>query len=254
MSAARKRLQRSRPCVIAESAATALPPGLCPTRIIGPRSLSLRDTPRILPTCPVLLIHGIWDTSARLSPLRRGLTERGVARVHAMDLTENLGRAPIERLGREVGDEVLAMAARESARQVDIVGFSMGALVARWYVQRGGGKWRVRRFISVSGPQHGTATAYALPFAGTRDMRPGSALLRDLASDADPFGDVDVHCLYTPYDLMIVPARSAVLAEARSVRAFPVAMHRLMIRDARVMDHIAALLLGERVVSAIPGA
>ena len=45
-----------------------------------------------------------------------------------------------------------------------VVGSSMGALVSRAYVQRFEGKQRVRRFVSISGPQHGTATAWALPY------------------------------------------------------------------------------------------
>ena len=162
--------------------------------------------------------------------------------MHAVDLVPNDGRARIAALGAFVALEAEALAKRESAEKVDIVGFSMGALVSRWYVQRGGGKDRVRRFVSISGPHHGTMTAYALPLAGARDMRPDSALLKDLGADAEPFGSVEVHCVYTPYDLMIVPARSAVHASACSVREFPVAMHRWMIRDARVLDHVAALL------------
>ena len=193
-------------------------------------------------THPVLLVHGIWDSSSRLAPLAAGLTLRGVHGVHAIDLVPNDGRAPIPELGRLVAREADSLAAREGAERVDVVGFSMGALVARWYVQRGGGKERVRRFVSIAGPHHGTLSAYALPFAGARDMRPKSALLEDLAADPDPFGDVEVHCLYTPFDLIIVPAKSGVLEGARSVRVFTVPMHRFMITDARVLDHVAAIL------------
>jgi len=191
---------------------------------------------------PVLLVHGIWDSSSRLAPLQAGLEKRGVRPVHALDLVPNDGRAPIAELGRIVAREADALADHEGAAQVDVVGFSMGALVTRWYIQRGGGKERVRRFVSISGPHAGTAVAYALPFAGVREMRPGSALLRELAADADPFGGVEVHCLYTRFDLMILPPSSSVLAPARSVRMFSVPMHRFMITNDGVLDHIAALL------------
>jgi triacylglycerol lipase len=162
--------------------------------------------------------------------------------VHAVDLVPNDGRAPIPQLGAIVSREAAMLATREGCEKIDLVGFSMGALVGRWFVQRGGGKANVRRFVSISGPHHGTATAFALPFAGTRDMRPGSALLRDLDADADPFGPVEVHCLYTPFDLMILPPKSSILGGARSVRRLPIAMHRFMVRDARVLDHIAGIL------------
>jgi triacylglycerol esterase/lipase EstA (alpha/beta hydrolase family) len=191
---------------------------------------------------PVLLVHGIWDSSSRLAPLRAGLERRGIGPVHAVDLVPNDGRAPIAELGGIVAREATELAEREGASRVDVVGFSMGALVARWYIQRGGGKAKVRRFVSISGPHAGTAFAYALPFAGVRDMRPGSPLLRDLAADADPFGDVEVHCLYTPFDLMILPPTSSVLAGARSVGKFRVPMHRFMITSSVVLDHVAEIL------------
>lgn len=190
----------------------------------------------------VLVVHGIWDSSRRLGPLVAGLALRGVRDVHAIDLVPNTGSAPIATLGERVAREVEALCVRHRVERVDLVGFSMGALVSRWYIQRGAGKARVRRFVSISGPHAGTLTAWALPLAGARDMRPRSPLLRDLDGDADPFGPVDVHCLYTPYDVMVVPATSAVLRGARTTRAFPVTMHRFMIQDARVLDHVAELL------------
>jgi triacylglycerol esterase/lipase EstA (alpha/beta hydrolase family) len=191
---------------------------------------------------PVLLVHGIWDSSSRLLPLKTGLERRGLGPVHALDLVPNDGRASIAALGEIVAREAEALAAREGTPRVDVVGFSMGALVTRWYIQRGGGKERVRRFVSISGPHAGTAVAYALPFAGVREMRPGSPMLRDLAADADPFGVVEVHCLYTPFDLMILPATSSILSGARSVRRFGVPMHRFMITDEGVLDHVAGVL------------
>src|SRR5207342_504947 len=106
--------------------------------------------------------------------------------------------------------------------------FSMGALVARTYVLRLGGRDRVRRFVSIAGPQHGTLWArFARPEAiGIRDMAPGSALLADLASDRAGWGDVEVHTLWTPFDGMIVPPRSSLLPGARSDEQVPVLLHR----------------------------
>ena len=102
---------------------------------------------------------------------------------------------------------------------------------------------RPQSLVTVSGPHHGTLAAWALPFEGTREMRAGSAFLRGLAEAPDPWGEVEVHCLYTPWDLMVTPAESAVLPGARSVVALPVKLHRWMITDPRAHDAIAAVLL-----------
>jgi len=211
----------------------------CESSLSDRESERTRERPS---SVPVLLVHGIWDTAAHFASFRRGLEARGISAVHAVDLVPNDGRAGIAELGRLVAREAEALAQRESAEKIDIVGFSMGALIARWYVQRGGGKELVRRFVSISGPQHGTLAAHLLPHPGVRDMRPRSDLLRDLESDADPFATVEVHCLYTPFDLVILPPRSGVLAVARSVRAFPVAMHRFMIRDPAVLGYVTEVL------------
>jgi triacylglycerol lipase len=177
-----------------------------------------------------------------MKPLKAGLERRGIKRVHAIDLVPSNGRASIAELGAIVAEEADALAAAEGVARIDIVGFSMGALVSRWYVQRGGGRERIRRFVSISGPHHGTLNAHLLPVAAARDMRPNSELLRDLASDVDPFGTVDVHCVYTPFDLMILPPRSSVLPHARSVCEIRVLLHGLMIFDRRVHDHVAEIL------------
>lgn len=192
-------------------------------------------------TRPVLIVHGIWDSRARVRSLEHGLIARGFQHVRAFDMKPNDGRAPIAALAEQAKRAADALL-EEHGGPIDLVGFSMGALVARYYLQRLGGKASVRRFISISGPHRGTLAAYALPLAGLHDMRPGSALIRDLEADSDAFGGVEVHCLYTPYDLMIVPATSSVLPGARSVRRLELPMHRMMITRRAALDAIASAL------------
>jgi triacylglycerol lipase len=189
-----------------------------------------------------LLVHGIWGDAVQLEPLKRGLERNGVGSVTALSFSPNDGRATIEELGAQIAREVDRL--REEGAHVDVVGFSMGALASRWYVQRGGGKEKIRRFVSISGPHAGTLTALAVGFAGVRQMRPGSDLLRDLASDSDPWGDVEVHALYTPFDLMIVPAVSSLLVGARTTHKVPALLHRFMLSDQRVHAIVAKLLAG----------
>ncbi|MDQ3034441.1 MAG: lipase [Myxococcota bacterium] len=191
---------------------------------------------------PILLVHGIWDTGAKLGTLRRGLERAGLGPVDCIDLRPNDGRAPIRALASQVDRAVCDLSARTGAERVDVVGFSMGALVTRTFVQKLGGRDRVRRFVSISGPHQGTAMAWALPFPGAREMRPGSPLLRELGGDADPWGEVEVHVMYTPYDLMIVPATSSRLPGARSETRLPIALHRWMIEDPRAIARVVEIL------------
>lgn len=193
---------------------------------------------------PALLVHGIWGSARQLAPMARVLQRHGIEHVARIDLRPNDGRASIAVFAQQVKREVDQLCARCAVKQIDLVGFSMGALAARYYLQRCGGTARVRRFVSISGPHAGTWTAHALPFEAPRQMRPGSALLRDLNADVEPWEAVEVHCVYTPFDLMIIPPKSSVLRGAASVRKLRVPIHRAMLFDARVHDHVARILSG----------
>ena len=190
---------------------------------------------------PVVLVHGIWDSAQRIAPLAQGLARRGITRVHAMDLLPPWGNARLEALAEQVEQSVERVLGERGAEDVDLVGFSMGALVSRSYLTLRGGHRRVRRFISISGPHRGSLTAYAMPLAGVRQMRPGSAFLRSLGDEAGWEG-VSVHCIYTPFDAMVMPGVSGILPWAHSVHRVPVLLHRWMLSDARVLDLVADLL------------
>jgi triacylglycerol esterase/lipase EstA (alpha/beta hydrolase family) len=184
-----------------------------------------------------------------MDPLMRGLKARGFGNVVGVDLRPSIGTAPIMHLAEQLRHAVDETLAKDGAGSASIVGFSMGALVSRAYIQRLGGKERVSTFVSISGPHRGTAIAHASTLLGSvlrgvHDMRPGSKLLRDLASDQEPWGQTRVHCMYTPWDLMIVPPTSSILDGAESTHRLDVKMHRFMVEDARVHDLTARLLRG----------
>ncbi len=194
---------------------------------------------------PVLLVHGIDDDARSLAPLADGLTRAGFRDVQPIELKPNNGAAPISVLAQQVAEAANGLRARTGSARVDVVGFSMGALVSRYYLQRLEGRNHVRRFVSISGPHEGTLMGWLRANPGARDMRPGSELLRGLAADEAPFGDVQVFTLWTPLDLMILPARSSQLAGARE-RTIPVILHPLMLRDGRVLRSVQEALTVER--------
>ena len=58
------------------------------------------------------------------------------------------------------------------------VGFSMGGLVSRYYVQRLGGLDHVDRLVTLSAPHNGSLLANLIANKGCREMRPGSPSCR----------------------------------------------------------------------------
>ena len=65
--------------------------------------------------------------------------------------------------GGQVGNEILAQQLSDFIEtnvshdtRCDLVGFSMGGIVCRYYLQRLGGVARVDHFVAISAPEHGT--------------------------------------------------------------------------------------------------
>ncbi len=193
---------------------------------------------------PVLLIHGIKDDARRMERLARHLREAGWE-AHTLSLTPSWGQLGLDELARQIGDFVDRVFA--AGQRFDLIGFSMGGLVCRYYLQRLGGLARVQRFITISTPHRGSLLAWLIPNAGCRQMRPGSEFLRDLESDAERLRELEFTSLWTPFDLVILPAHSSVLPIGSCRRLWCLA-HPLMIWQKGCLRAIEAALRGGQTI------
>lgn len=190
---------------------------------------------------PVLLVHGIDDSSHSFHAMRPRLEAKGW-KTDAMDLSPNNGDHSLADLALQIRDRVEALRARTGAQQIDIVAFSLGGLASRYYLQRLSGSNVVKRFVIISSPHHGTYTAFLRWNRGGEEMRPQSAFLSDLNRDWPDFATrLQVTSIWTPLDLMIVPAVSSRLQGAKEVTV-PVMLHPWMLWDSRSLDAVEAAL------------
>lgn len=194
---------------------------------------------------PVLLIHGIWDDSSKMARVASHLREAGWE-VHTLDLVPSDGSVGLDKLAHQVA----AFVEKTFAAEFDIVGFSMGGLVSRYYLQRLGGLSRVKRFVTVSAPHNGSLLAWFNNVPGCVQMRPGSAFLCDLESDVERLAHIQFTSIWTRLDLMIFPAWSSVLPVGKTQHIWCVA-HPLMVREPRVLQVIEAALSGRREVESL---
>ncbi len=190
------------------------------------------------PRNPVLLVHGIWDTGAKFRKMIPFLNERGW-KVYSLDLTPNDGSKGLDDLAQQVADKVDTTFGAEQS--FDLIGFSMGGIVSRYYVQRLGGINRVQRFITLSAPSHGTRIAYLSQKLGCIQMRPDSAFLKDLNSDVQMLSQINFTSIWTPYDMMIVPANSSKMPVGDNFTV-PVLVHAWMVSDRNSLSAIATAL------------
>jgi triacylglycerol lipase len=186
----------------------------------------------------VLFVHGIHDTARVFRSMRLDFQSRGWT-THAFDLEPANGDEPIPVLA----EQVRAWIDRSdiAPNELHLVGFSMGGVICRYYLQRLGGLGRVRRFVSLGCPHHGSLLAWIPQNPGCIDLRPGSDLLNNLNRDADRLKPLRFTSIWSKWDLMVLPAHSSVHPAAENIH-IPVLLHPWMLVDRRVWDATARVL------------
>ncbi|MFF4082327.1 esterase/lipase family protein [Streptomyces sp. NPDC001777] len=156
---------------------------------------------------PVVLLHGFVDNRSVFVLLRRSLSRHGWHHLESLNyspLTCDI-RTAAELLGRHVEE----ICARTGHHEVDIVGHSLGGLIARYYVQRLGGDQRVRTLVTLGTPHQGTAVA---PLASAhpivRQMRTDSAPIEELRRPA-PGCRTRFVSFWSELDRVVVPTEAA---------------------------------------------
>lgn len=202
-------------------------------------TLSHGGETRKIPAKRVVLVHGIFQTQWRcFGFLRKDLEQRGIE-----CLTPSLKPAD--------GRDGLPVMAAQLKREIDarfgpderlvVIGFSMGGLISRHYLQELGGAKRCDAFFTISSPHHGTEMAHLFYGEGARQMRPGSEFLRQLARTEDRLGDIPIVSYRTPADLIILPSTSSRWDRAENL-SIPCPLHPLMTFSPRVRNDILGRL------------
>lgn len=189
-----------------------------------------------------MLVHGLLDTPRVFDGLRRELAERRQPLLIPR-LPLRLGRTPVMEAAELLGAHIEAAFGRE--QPIDLLGYSIGGVIARTWVQLLGGHLRTRRFFSVGSPQQGTLTAHPWPerlLTGIADLRTDSPLLRRLNDDLDALRSIDCRSYSSAIDLVVLPGWCAVLPVGPT-RMLPVLTHPQLLRDSAAIRPLAVALL-----------
>ncbi len=194
------------------------------------------------PSRPLVLVHGLLDTPRLFSRLERRLEgqDRPVLSPH---LPHRFGATPLRQLAQQLDGLIQERWGLETS--IDILGFSMGGVIARTWLQELGGAKRTHRFLSVGSPQQGTLTAQCVPawlFAGLADMKRGSPLLRSLNGNYSDLQAVECISFFCRWDLMVCPGWQAVLPIGTS-KVVPVWTHQQLMSHPRSLDLLTEALL-----------
>jgi pimeloyl-ACP methyl ester carboxylesterase len=158
-----------------------------------------KRTPRVADQRTVVLIHGYLATGAPFLPLEAYLRWAGIEQIRRFEYRSHDGVARA------------AMALRDFLKthvrggRVDLIGHSMGGLVARFYLQELGGSRRVDRCITLATPHQGSYSAYWVPSKVGDSLRLGSPLLQRLEEGRSKAAGVRFSSIVAGSDNFVVP-------------------------------------------------
>ena len=137
-----------------------------------------REGPR-----PIIVLHGYAMNRANFLPLAYRLSRAGLGPIVGFEYW-TLGRTAAA--ARQLAWFVEHVQTLTASPQVDIIGHSMGGVVARYYVTLGGGDGAVHRLITIGSPHGGTDVSRVGIGHANRELVIGSKLVTRLAAAPRP--------------------------------------------------------------------
>ena len=183
------------------------------------------------------MIHGLWNDSSIFSPMTLKLDDMGIE-YFAPTLKHSFGMTSIIDLTNTLNKLILDKYGLE--KELDILGFSMGGIIGRYWIQKFNGYQRTRRFISIGSPHKGTLLAQLIPkypFRGISQMKINSRFLRELAKNDSFLEDIECINFFTYWDLMVFPGWWTNLNLGKKIPV-KIYKHRNLVRNKFVVDKI----------------
>jgi pimeloyl-ACP methyl ester carboxylesterase len=162
---------------------------------------------------PVVFVHGLGGYRSNFLPMRTWFRLVGRSRTYSIGLKG----ASLEIMAAQLRDyvaEVVTVNKLGIDDPIDLVGHSMGGIVARLALEEPSVARRVATLVTLSSPHGGTQAAR---FAGSdicRELRPGSRVLRRLESQLPWRGPARLVCFWSRTDPLMQPATTATVEGA----------------------------------------
>jgi triacylglycerol lipase len=182
----------------------------------------------------LILVHGIGDTGKIFNKMSKQLI-RPDLKILVCEIKPADGSLTIEQMARQLAKFINKNIPKKA--EIILLGFSMGGIVAKYYICKKAKQKNISKLITISSPHHGTYTAYLLNLPGVKEMRPKSDLLEKLRLPES----VAEYTISTPLDLMIVPADSSKVPAAKNY-SVPCVAHPLMLKNTKVINIVKKIL------------
>jgi pimeloyl-ACP methyl ester carboxylesterase len=157
---------------------------------------------------PILLVHGLIDNRSIFTVLRTSLARRGFGSIAAVNYSPFEGDVRV--LAARLAEQVERLVEESGYERIHLIGHSLGGIVARYYVTRLGGDERVHTLVTLGSPHGGSVLGYLVPAGIPAQLRPGSALVRELAAPV-PGCRTRFIAYWSDLDELVFPQRNAAI-------------------------------------------
>ncbi|WP_431043980.1 esterase/lipase family protein [Streptomyces sp. P1-3] len=197
------------------------------------------------PRNPVVFVHGYQGSADDFAAFRRTFLNAGYrpSDLYALDYPDTQTN---EVTARQLAALVNTALTNTGRSRVDLIGYSMGSLSARYYLKNLGGTDKVAHFAGIAGVNHGTVTAYLCGLTTTDpacpQMAPTSTFLTQLNADDETPGRTTAYATWVSRcDTVIVPITSARLKGAANHWTKRCPDHVGTLNDPTVQAEVVAL-------------
>ncbi len=191
---------------------------------------------------PIILIHGLWNNSEIFKQVFKKLDNHKVE-YFAPTLSHKFGMVSIEKLAQSLDKEIINKFGIDT--EIDIVGFSMGGIIGRYWIKKLKGFKRTKRFISIGSPHNGTFTAQFVPrypLKGISEMKINSVLLKGLSLENNLLENIECISFFTVWDLMVFPGWRAYLPRGKKI-TLNILKHKNLIRNPYAVNEIVKQII-----------
>jgi len=186
---------------------------------------------------PVIVLHGYAMNRGNFVVLARRLARAGLGPVLGFEYW-SLGRTRNAAL--RLAEYVEEVRAATGAAEVDLIGHSMGGVVARYYVTLLGGDGKVANLITLGSPHAGTDVSAIGLGAPAKELFFNSTMLQRLEAAPRPT-HTRVTVIWSRSDCLVPGATNARIAGADEV-LFDDLGHLSLLTDRRVAAEVVARL------------
>ncbi|BAJ00370.1 esterase/lipase family protein [Shewanella violacea] len=187
----------------------------------------------------LVLVHGIFNTGSVMTWMRKQFESQGFE-CFTPTLKPFDGRYGVEYAAKSLKSQIEHEYGEN--QNIVIIGFSMGGIVARYYLQNLDGYARTSHLFTISSPHAGSYMAYLpYPSKAMKQLRPDSELLQSLDESADRLNGLKLYSYRTSIDCTIVPSTSSHWELAENKKFF-VALHLSMVFSSQLTNEILARL------------